>query len=123
MTTTSEKMKEARINDILTLLTGAEMTIADVAKHLRWTNITTWHYVGMLHEQCRLSIASWEVKSTCMNARYTTGCFPDVPKPARVKKEAQEDEAEVMWKVPPVIVNVRRDPFEVALFGEYRRAA
>ena len=112
--------KKVRMDEIESLL-KTEMTLDQVHKESGLSQSTSRSYVNALHDEGRVYISRYIVGPFAATKVFKVGNLPDAEKPeTREQRAKQEPELHVLQ---PVIVNVHRDPLDVALFGEYRRAA
>lgn len=110
------EQKEARLKKIMDLVSDQALTKKEIAEKTGFSRSCCTLYVDILHDMRKIHIASYDVSKFATVERFLIGDLPDAENPGRVVEEKAE-------KRPAVVVNVRRDPFDVALFGEYRKAA
>lgn len=79
---------------------------------------TVSKYTETLHDLGVIYISGWRVTPNLMTKLFTAGSRPDVPRPRRDSEPDDPDEQIV--RTP---IEIRRDWSQIAIFGEYRRAA
>lgn len=114
----SRRIRLARIE---AMLQEKPMTKSEVSEATGYSRGSVWKCFDDLIGRNRIYVAKWEISGNRNVGRYGFGNLPDVPRPLRIERE--DDDEEIVFKRPRVIVNVRRDPLDVAPFGEYRAAA
>jgi predicted transcriptional regulator len=113
----NQARKEVALQKIMDLLSErGEMMKREIAPEIGLSPSCISHYVDILHGEGRIYISGYVVSKYASVKRYRIGDLPDAVDPGRGNEEKEEVR-------PAVVVNVRRDPLDVALFGEYRKAA
>lgn len=113
--TQTKDIKRERKQKIERLLTKP-MSCYEVVQITGYPSPSVHTYMEELHAEERTHIAEWRVGVRSMTKLYLAGPGEDAPKPERFKidKEAEEE----LFKRPPTVVKVQRDPLVAAFFGE-----
>ena len=106
---------EAKLKEIMRLLSKKESSKKEISALMKIGRSGIAHYVGMLHDKREIHISRYETSRYGATAIYAIGDFPDAEYPFH-RKEKEEEPL-------PTVVIIRRDPLDVALFGEYQKAA
>ena len=105
---------EARRAQVLRVLGDRAMTISELGKAMHLAKSSVWNHVEKLHGMRKVYVSGFSGPRGT-GKMFSAGDKDDVLHACEVELEGEAR--------PLVIVNVRRDPLDVALFGEYRRAA
>lgn len=111
--------RKIRVARIESMLKEKPMTKSAVVEATGYSRASVWKCFDELIFRHRIFVADWEKSRKGYIEMFGFGSLPDVPKP--ILGDEEDDEIEI--KRPRVEVVVRRDPLDIALFGEYRAAA
>lgn len=107
--------KRERMRQVERILTKP-MSSYEVANITGFAKPSVRTYLSELYDIGRIHIGGWRICKTVMTKLYLAGKGEDAPKPIRGGK-SDDDEAQI-FKRPPTVVHIQRDPLVAALFGE-----
>lgn len=99
--------RRLRLARIEAMLTEKPMTKTEVAEETGYSRGSVWKCFDDLDGRGRVYVAGWVDSPKGWIPRYGFGNLPDVPKPIRHR----DDDEEVVFKRPRVVVKVWSDPY------------